>query len=88
MIPALTITIGYVRPIKLFHNINITLWFKSATSPATSKITWKYAVSQKQWPSWGIFLWKFIFDMKSTYLKVSNSKIVFGRNFIFAKNLS
>ena len=39
MISAFNITIGYVRPTKIFHNINISLCFKSVTSPVTRKIT-------------------------------------------------
>ena len=54
----------YCRTTKIFHNIIITVRFKSVTSPVTSKITWKYAVYKKQWPSWRNFLWNFIFDMR------------------------
>jgi hypothetical protein len=38
MMPALNITIGYVRLTKIFHNITISLCFKSVTSPVTSKL--------------------------------------------------
>ena len=38
MMSALNMTIGYVRPTRIFHNITITLCFKSVTSPDTSKI--------------------------------------------------
>ncbi len=38
MMYALNITIWYVRTTKIFHNITITLCFKSVTSPVTSKI--------------------------------------------------
>jgi len=39
MMAALNITIGYVRPTKIFHNITISLCFKSVTSPVTGKIS-------------------------------------------------
>ena len=59
MMPALNITINYVRPTKIFHNTTIILWFMSVTSPVTSKVTWKFAVSQKRWPSPWNFVMKF-----------------------------
>ena len=51
MMPALNITIGYVRPTKIFHNITVSLCFKSVTSPVTSKISRKYTEYQKGRPS-------------------------------------
>ena len=49
----------YCRTTKIFHNIIITMHFKSVTSPVTSKNTWKYGVYQKRWPFWWNFLMKF-----------------------------
>ena len=69
MMSALNITIWYARSTKIFHNITITLCFKSVTSPVTSKIhqnTWY--LKNGDLPS-GIFWWNFIFDMREYIAK-------------------
>ena len=64
MMSALNITIWYVRPTKIFHNMTITLCFKSVTNPVTSKIhrNLQY-LKNGDLPS-GFFWWNFIFDMR------------------------
>ena len=64
MMYALNITIWYVRTTKIFHNITITLCFKSVTSPVTSKIHQIHDISKMvTFP--GEFLMKFyIFGMR------------------------
>ena len=64
MMSSLNITIWYARPTKIFHNITITLCFKSVTSPVTSKIHQNMWYLKNGDLPRGIFRWNFIFDMR------------------------
>ena len=58
MIPTLNTTIGYVKPIKFFHNVTITLWLKQSLVQSLEKLR-ENTLYLKNSDLPGVFLVKF-----------------------------